>query len=257
MPYIKETIKAGKTIEITKSYSGRYGNKNIPRSGNRKKTPEQMKTANLRHAEKTLRITLNENFRYGDIHFILTYFKESRPDTKTARKQIDKFLRDLRKLYRSLGMVLKYVLVTEYLNEAIHHHIVVNSIDSRLVQDLWPYGSLKAVFLYSDADFCRLAEYLIKETDKTFRNPDAVSKRRWRSSKNLRKPQIKKEVIRSIKYAEEPKPVKGYYILKDSIVDGINPVTGYPYQSYRMIQIEPPHAGRKIKARFCGRPQRT
>lgn len=73
MPYIKEIIKAGKTIEITKSYSGRCGNKNIPRSRNRKKTPEQMKTVNLRHAEKTLRITLNENFRYGDIHFILKY----------------------------------------------------------------------------------------------------------------------------------------------------------------------------------------
>lgn len=41
------------------------------------------------------------------------------------------------------------------------------------------------------------------------------------------------------RWQREPKPEKGWYIIKDSIVNGINPVTGYPYQHYTMRKVEP------------------
>jgi hypothetical protein len=39
------------------------------------------------------------------------------------------------------------------------------------------------------------------------------------------------------RWPEEPKPKKGYEIDKNSIVNGINPVTGYPWQHYTMRKI--------------------
>lgn len=35
-------------------------------------------------------------------------------------------------------------------------------------------------------------------------------------------------------WPKEPKAKKGYYIIADSVIQGENPVTGYPYQRYMM-----------------------
>ena len=240
MPYIKTTIKAGRTIEVFKTYSGRYGVKGIPRSENRKKTPEEMKKVNLRQAEKKLRILMNANFAYGDYHITLTYKNGVNRDPETAKKQLDKFIRQARQAYRSLGKEFKWIGVTEYENRRIHHHLVINSIDTRRLIELWPYGRMYCVNLDSDYDYVRLAAYFIKETEKTFRRADAAQKKRWRCSRNLVHPEPKREIIRSRSWKDEPTPKKGYYIVKDSVENGINPITGYPYQSYRMVLLDLP-----------------
>ena len=58
-------------------------------------------------------------------------------------------------------------------------------------------------------------------------------------SRNLITPVPKKKIIKRKRWATDPKPKKGYYIVKDSIVNGFNPVTDYPYQHYTMRLIEP------------------
>ena len=78
MPYIKERCKAGDTIEISKTYSTRYGKKYIQRRKNVNKTLEAVKKVNQRNAEKKLRRLINANFKKSDLHMVLTYSKENK-----------------------------------------------------------------------------------------------------------------------------------------------------------------------------------
>ena len=58
----------------------------------------------------------------------LTYREKERPSPEEAREVIREFLRQLRKVYKSRGQALKYIITTEYKDKAIHHHLIVNEI---------------------------------------------------------------------------------------------------------------------------------
>ena len=64
--------------------------------------------------------------------------------------------------------------------------------------------------------------------------------KRWYCSKNLRKPKEHYRIIKANKYREEPKPRKGYYIVKDSVEIGVHSPEyyGYGFMRYRMVQLE-------------------
>ena len=235
MPYIQHTWYAGDTVEIHKTYYARYGKK-IARGPNRNKTPEDVKKYNAELAERELRLLLNTNFTHRDYYITLTYRREERPDPETARKQIDKLITDLRKLYKKAGMELRWVVVTEYKNKAIHHHLVINRYKIGQVVDLWPYGHPQIKLLDNTGDYSKLADYLIKETCKTFGEPDSPSKKRYRHSRNLKKPKHEVKIVKADTWRDDPKPYKGYQIIRDSVYADVNPITGYPYQVYRMVR---------------------
>lgn len=235
MPYIKEIAITGKVKEVCKKYSARYGRKDIARSQNVNITPEDVKKVNQRNAETKLRRLINTNFGYNDIHLVLTYRKGERPTPQESKKYLEKFLRDLRKLYRQYGIELKYISVTEYKNKAIHHHLVINSFDMREITPLWPYGRARPTFLDDTGQYGQLASYLIKETSKTFELEDAPYGKRWNQSRNLKKPDIKTTVINRNSWRKEPKPDKGYYLEKDKTFSGVSEITGYKYQFYSMV----------------------
>lgn len=235
MPYIIKEYRAGHTIEIYKTYSARYG-KHLPRSPNSNPTPEAVKRNNERLAEMKLRLLLNANFKKGDLHLTLTYKEPQEP--QQAKTQLEKFLRVMRRTYKAQDMELKYIAVTEYLNVRIHHHVIVNSIDFRIIQEIWQCGLVRPVCLYDD-DFAKLAAYLIKETKKTFREPDAPSRKRWNQSRNLIQPKPIIKVVSASKWRNEPKARKGYNLLTDSIVNDVS-IFGIPYQHYRMVAIDVP-----------------
>lgn len=89
-----------------------------------------------------------------------------------------------------------------------------------------------------------MAAYLIKETSKTFRENDGGHKQRYSSSRNLIRPIPKTEVIqKALSWALEPKPVKGYYIDKDSVENGVNGWNGQRYQRYIMVRIDDDSGG--------------
>ena len=90
MAYYRTEIRAGKTIEVIKSYSKRIG-ANKQRGKKEKPTAEEMKKVNERNAEAKLRRLINANFGYGDYHLVLTYKKDLRPDPAEAKKRISKF----------------------------------------------------------------------------------------------------------------------------------------------------------------------
>lgn len=169
--YIKTICIAGSTIEISKTFSKRYGKK-IPRGTNKNATPEDVSKINEIMAETKLRRLINTNFQYKDIFLTLTYRKNERPSPAQAKKHRKDFIAQLRKAYRKQGNELKYIAVTEYGTEenpkAIHHHLVINSIDIGIISDLWKFGRPHIVPLDATGDYSALASYLIKETRLAF-----------------------------------------------------------------------------------------
>lgn len=112
MPYIIEVVQAGKTIEVMKYYSSRYGKKGIKRGKRQNLTKEEQIKVNKRAAEKKLRRLINENFQEGDTHLVLDYRKERRPaGRKQMRADADDFLKEMRKLYKRHGIQFKYIHV--------------------------------------------------------------------------------------------------------------------------------------------------
>jgi len=238
MPYIEEIVIAGKTIEISKKHSYRYMSKKIPRSENKNPTPQDVKKINERNAENHLRRLINNNFQYQDIHLVLTYRRDQRPATPQAAKEdLGKFLRKLRDYFKKRGTKLKYIAVTECKNKAIHHHLIITSMDTRDLTELWTCGQPRPTYLDRSGQYGKLASYLIKETSKTFNSDDSVHGKRYCGSKNLEQPQIIKRVVSAKSWKKEPKAKKGYVIEKGSVRSGIHELTGYPYQFYRMIKI--------------------
>ena len=241
--YKQIEYKAGATLEIIKC---------VPkglRTGcgrGKRKTKEEITKANMRQAARKLVRKINANFRPGDWHVILTYRKTTRPDRQEARKALSGLLEKLRAEYRKHGFQLKYIHATEYENKAIHHHLIINNVNdgkrttSDYIRKLWKErGSPKFVGLYDDGEYQKLAEYIVKETEKTFRQPDSPSKQRYSCSRNLITPRPRRRTRTTKKgWDMDPKPRKGYYILPGSLYNGTDKL-GYPYQRYTMVKIAP------------------
>ena len=168
MKYIKKTTKAGDTIEVEKTQSARYL-RPIPRGFNEFPTPDDVKAVNRRNAGKKLTRILNENYHPGDYHMVLTYDDAWIPRTAEEAKQyFDGFVRDMRGRYNAIGGKFLYIAVTEGLAKRIHHHMVIKKVDIDVLTERWPYGRVRIYPLDSPREYSRLAEYLIKETDRTF-----------------------------------------------------------------------------------------
>ena len=235
MPYIKKTIIAGDTIEIEKHYSARYGRR-CQRSANSQQTRPEQAEVNQRQAEKTLRRLINANFGVGDIHLVLGYKREHTRTPEQARKDKEQFLRGYRRWCKEQGETPRYITVTEYENKRVHHHLVIGAVPMAVLYELWPWGRPHITPLDSSGNYGQLAAYLIKETSRTFERAEAPQRKRWTQSKGLKKPEIKREEIRADRWAQEPKPKQGYFIPRDSVINGVCAVTGAPYQQYMMIR---------------------
>ncbi len=241
MAYYKTTIKAGATIEVTKSYTKRIGVKN--KKNRKNPTTEEMKKVNEKNAEKTLRLKINANFGVDDLFTTLTYRKDERPTPEQAKKNVKKLIDSLRKEFKKIGEELKYINVTEYKNKAIHHHIIINHIEgqdvAKMVRRLWMFGRPDFKFLDDTGQYKDLAAYLIKETSKTYNEKDGGHKQRYSCSRNLIMPTPTTEIVRkAVRWMADPKPIKGYYIDQDTVYNGIDPFTGRKYQQYTMIKVD-------------------
>ena len=240
MPYIKATTKAGKTITVKKYYSSRYGMQNIPRGANVLPTTEAQQRINDRIAADKLTNILNENFKGGDFHAVLTYRPTERPtDEETARQTLKGFMRQLRREYRRNGKNLFYVHVTEGKHKAIHHHVVLTGINPDIITRLWRHGRVRFSLLDNSGQYRKLAEYLIKETCKSARDKrDGKIRRRWSASRNIRRPKEKKEIVKADKWKDEPKPPKGWYIDRETFYSGMHELTGFAFQQYTLVRLE-------------------
>ena len=142
MPYIIEIVRAGNTIEVSKYYSSRFNKRGIGRGKRKSLTTKEQREVNKRAAEKKLRRLINENFQEGDTHLVLDYKLSERPTGREGmRADADDFLKEMRKLYKSLGLVFKYIHVMEIGKKgALHHHLVINTPDEvsqRAITKAW------------------------------------------------------------------------------------------------------------------------
>lgn len=250
MPYLMRTVKAGQTVEIRKYYAARLGVGGT-RSANRNATPEDVLQLNEKHAEERLRWLINSNFEGGDLNITLTYDSSvPAPAPQDAKRELERFLRGARKIYQEAGKVFKYIAVTEYKAKRIHHHLLLKRIDAAALWALWEermgHGAMRTRYLDSSGQYSALAAYMIKETRRSFRDPDAPYKRRWNSSRNLEKPQIKRERVNRDSWRQMPKARRGYRIEAGSLESGVDAVSGAPWQEYRMIALPAKNENRRM-----------
>jgi hypothetical protein len=241
MPYIKEICVAGKTVEIRKYHTVRYHAAETTRCQKEEKTPERIKKANLRKAERELRRILNANFRDGDYWVRLDFSTVKPVDSGEMQKLIAKAIRNMRAAYRAAGQEMKYVYVKEVGPKGGRHvHMVCNKCDIEILRRCWPYGGIHVDPLYSNGQYAKIASYMIKYANKTEKTEGKLIGKRWNPSKNLKKPKVIKKIISANTFRKEPKlskkQEKHYYIEKDSIQYGISELTGYEYMEYTMIR---------------------
>lgn len=255
--YIRKTWKAGRTVEVKKTYSARYGKK-IPRGENVRHTSKAQEEVNLRNAVDELRRILNANYKPGDWHATFTYPNDKPPTKTQAKRDMDVFIPLLRKLYRQKGVELKYVQPTEYKHKRIHHHMVIPDLPGGMepVRRLWKqliaetYYAAKEReegkprhlrFPWSPLDdsgqYGELAEYLIKETNQSRKDPDAICKRRYRASRNLIHPKPEVEIIDAKTWKKEAPERRGYYIDKNASFEGVSMENGLPMQATVYVEI--------------------
>lgn len=251
--YIQNVWSIKGEREVENIFSGRYG-KRTPPSGRRAPTPEEQERINEQQCIRKLRRKIHANFDKDDLFETLTYGRDRRPDPKGAAHELRLLLNRLRGIWKRAGTDLRYIVVTEYKSKSIHHHLIVNDLPDgtgakKIAQSWSRNGHANTKYLYEDGQYERLAEYLIKETSRTFRDPDNPSKLRYSCSRNLVTPVAKTRVLKRDDWPEEPKTPKGYYLEKDSLVNGVNKM-GYRFQFYRLIKIggqKPQHEGKTGK----------
>lgn len=218
MPYIKQTITAGSYREVKKYYSYRYGRKS-KRAPNWKPTDEKGKKANSRHSRRWLAFLIMQNFRRNDWRLDLTYGGEE-PAPEEARKRLKQFIRKLRALYKKKGEELKYIYSTECRKKRIHHHLLLNNVEEISRDDIascWPWSKIRynSIRFYDGEpeDAERVAAYITKETDETIHEESSLQKWRWVSSRNLEKPEIRREIIKARGWKSKPAPPQGYEVM--------------------------------------------
>ena len=233
--YIKQTVTAGKTIEVKKYYSYRFHN-----PGKRKKaskpTPEAQKKLNQRKAEDRLTWLMNGNFEDGDYHIVLSNHLDPPKSIEEFQKRITNCIRKLRRINPSI----KYIYVKEIGPKGSKHvHMVIKGVSLEEIKSAWPFGSINAEPLYTKGQYRKLASYFVKYALKTEQTELSLGEKvgkRWYASQNLTKPKIKREIIFAHKFREEPKIPRGYYLDKESEQSGVSEYTGYEYYTYTLIK---------------------
>lgn len=250
MAFIEKRIYSGKIIEVIKyDKPVRY---DYARSERKEVTPEQMEKVNELNSISKLERLFRCNFSMGDYHIVQTYSKEKwgtkGPTPEQAKKEYNKFMRKMRNHYKKLGKEFRYIAVTEYKANRIHHHIIIEKIDTDILQEFWKEnGHINITQLYPDYDYRQLAKYLIKEKTKT--NQHLIKNRaffgkRWNPSRNLKKPkEDKPKHIKRGDVLQPPKEVRGiskgfkkYQHCK--LIDqhiGVHTITGMPYSYWKII----------------------
>lgn len=234
---VKETCIAGRVIDRTiRVTHGVVGGKKRAEKTN--PTPESVKKNNDRIAVLNLTRKINANFGPDDGHLILTYAKEPTPEE--AKHYFDLFKRRLQRKAKKAELEVKMVWATE-LDSRIHHHVVINRIDLALIRECFTWGRVKWIPLdnESNGNYYRLAEYIIKETAEHFRDPESQTKQRYSCTRNLESPIIVRQPASPKEFSiDKIKPIKGYAIDEDTIMEYENPITGCPTISYMMTAID-------------------
>lgn len=233
MPYIKMTVQAGNDEYIYKYHSHRYAKKS-ERGKNIKPTTKEQKKINKRLAQRKRQWTASSNFCNGDWYITLTYRKAERPqDNQTASKILSDTLGKLRRKLKRTGIPLYYMSSTERGEKgAVHHHLLIkNNFNIGMLIELWKYGRIDTVSIYTDS-MAELSAYFTKDISGKHANKQAIKAKEtvYSSSRNLRKPKITKQIVKAKTFSDVPTTKKGYTIIH--FYRDFQSEAGYLYQEY-------------------------
>lgn len=233
MKVVRETCVAGKVIDVTvRVPSGRHTD---PRAPKRAITAEKVRKNNDRMAIKKLTRLINANFDKECWHDTLTH--AGNPDPDCAKRILKNFLDRARYRMKKLGVQFKWIVVTEYKNSKIHHHLITNA-PVEIIRECWKEGIVLPRPFDENPNYYKLAEYIIKETSKSFREKEVPFGTRYSHSRNLVIPVPRVEEVDEKQLFEDPTPRRGYYIDPDTVRRFEHPITGLEHLEYMMISTE-------------------
>ena len=238
MSYRHEYCRAGRTKQHTYYYAARTDTKEGTRKRKENKTSEAQKKVNSRQSVKKLTWILNENFDGTSLYVTWSYAKEKRPPGKEElRADVEKLLRNIRKVYRAAKDVAKYVWVAEVGERgAVHVHMVLNAVDIKSLRKCWDKGWITIKPLDESGQYRRLASYFVKYSEKTMKTSEGFSGKRYNSSKNLKIPQPQRTTVTAKNaYNHTIEIPKGWYLDKDSVAEAWHEVTGFMYFTYTLV----------------------
>lgn len=239
--YWQREVIAGNTIEVKKYHSAKAMPRGLSRRKRYKQTSVSQEEVNRKNSEDMLRWLINSNFGYGDYHIVLNYQHDAgkQKSFEEIKADVKRFIRNVKKRYVSKGKDMKYIYVFEVGERGARHtHMVVNGLDLKELQDCWKFGRITCTPLDRSGDYKRLASYLMKYSDKTFRNVGTVMKTRYSRSRNLRLPVIRKtKVKKADTFKKSPIVKKGYEVVSDSVELGAD-IFGYAFLKYTMVRLE-------------------
>lgn len=204
---LKETKKGKFKMKVRekKTYSGKTlepeffmitENGRIYTRGAKKKISRAVqKQLNDKNARIKLRRLLDTNFDESGYYCTFTYKDSEMPlSYADCKKDINNFLKRLRRAMAKLGIELKYIYVIEIKVSKktgvarYHLHIVINGGLSRSeIKKIWGKGDIKKVeeLQPDEHGFQRLANYFCKEWNNSLL-PD--KRKRYTPSRNLKQP---------------------------------------------------------------------
>lgn len=238
MSYTKVTTRTKRGNIIAEYHNAKYGAPGQARVKKKKPTPEQVEKQNQWNRERKVRIRLLEYFGEDDYFSTWTYRKEERPpDMETARQHFAAARKYIRKEYKKRGQELRWIRNIEVGTKgAWHIHVVINRIpDTDLIlKAAWQHGKIVNQLTYEKGGFRELAAYMVKtpKTDPRLKEAD------YSISRNMPLPEPERKVYRHWRTWKDIREPKGYYLDKNSVREGINPVTGYPYRTYVLLKLE-------------------
>ena len=187
--YMTKTIRSGKMVEV-EIYPVFEHKSNMPKK-KVKKTRKAQRDLNDRNARKNFVRLVNTNFTTGD--YICTFTYKVNPKTiEEAERHIGNYINRLNYRRKKMGFPnVKYIYITEKSPKGrVHHHVIMdNLLDRDTVEDCWKLGNRNNVRRLAEDDFglTGLATYLSK---------DPKGRKRWKGSRNLKKPKITTSVTK-------------------------------------------------------------
>lgn len=165
-----------------------FSNQKNGRKKRYRPTSETQKKLNEKNAQKRLERLLHTNFTEEDYALHLTYEDCNLPSTEDeAKKDIQNYLRRLKREYKKQGAGLKYISVTEKgkKTKRLHHHLVISGgIDRSKIEKMWKKGYANSRGLRFTKDgLAGLAFYITKQP---------LYFKRWSCSRNLKQPKERK-----------------------------------------------------------------
>lgn len=223
------------SVEVDEYIDGRFGARGEKRKEKKKATPEQMRRQNQFNRTSNLRRRMKANFKEGDLYWTLTFRKENRPSCIGEAKNLWTDLqKKIRKICKKEDKKFKWIIRIEKGSRgAVHLHLVMNAIDKpKMIATLWKeYGHAHLEYMYEEGGFRELAAYMTKAEEDG-------EETHYSHSRNLPIPEPSVEYIKEdIDMRDEVEVPKGYYLDKNSLIEGINPITGYPYRHYTLVKI--------------------